>query len=252
MQNINRIDMLRGWEASMRVLRAVIGMGMLFGLAAIAGAQSGGGSPSGPTSAPAVSTPLPQDIDPQSFSRLPIVKRDDLDEDGKRIYDELARGPGKTAIPTGPVAISLYSPKVAEAIQMLNQYLRFHGVLKPRDFEVAILVVAREFDQQYEWSGHEVGARTAKVPQQVIDVIKYNQDALRLSDRDTLIITFARDSLRQHWIGSDVYARAVEMFGKQGTLELATIIGDYAMAAIMLNATDQHLPPGRENLLPAK
>lgn len=196
--------------------------------------------------------PLPKDIDPQSLSRLPNVQRDSLDDDGKRIYDMLAGGEGKTVTPTGPAAISLQSPKVAEAIQMLNQYLRFHGVLKPRDFEVAILVAAREFDQQYEWSGHEAGARAAKVPQAVIDVIKNKEDALRLSDRDTLIITFARDSFQQHRIGSDVYARAVEMFGKQGTLELATIIGDYAMAAIMLNATDQHLPPGRENTLPVK
>src|ERR1700723_138623 len=151
---------------------------MAISFAGIASAQTGSGASS---STPAV---LPKDIDPQSFSRLPLVKRDDLDEDGKRIYDELAGGPGKTVTPTGPAAISLYSPKVAESIQMLNQYLRFHGLLKPRDFEVAILVVAREFDQEYEWSGHEMGARNAKVPQEVIDTIKYKKDAAGLSDRD--------------------------------------------------------------------
>jgi 4-carboxymuconolactone decarboxylase len=203
--------------------------------------------------AQSVNEGLPKDIDPHSYSRLPVVNRDDLksDED-KRIYDMLAGGEGKTVTATGPAAISLYSPKVAEAIQMLNQYLRFHGVLKPRDFEVAILVAAREFDQQYEWSGHEMGARNAKVPEEVIDTIKYNKEPLRLSDRDTLLITFARDSFHQHRIASDVYAKAVETFGQQGTLELATIIGDYAMAAIMLNATDQHLPPGRPLTLPVK
>jgi 4-carboxymuconolactone decarboxylase len=195
---------------------------------------------------------LPKDIDPQSLSRLPNVKRDDLDEDGKRIYDELAGGAGKTVGATGPAAISLQSPKVAEAIQMLNQYLRFHGVLKPRDYEVAILVAAREFDQQYEWSGHEVGARNAKVPDAVIDAIKYNKDAAGLSDRDTLLITFARDSFHKHRISSELYAKAVATFGQQGTLELAAIIGDYAMAAIMLNVADQHLPPGRTATLPVK
>jgi 4-carboxymuconolactone decarboxylase len=208
---------------------------------------------SGSATPPAASTALPKDIDPQSFSRLPLIKRDDMkDEDGKRIYDELAGGPGKTVTPTGPVAISLYSPKVAESIQMLNQYLRFHGVLKPRDFEVAILVVAREFDQQYEWSGHEMGARAAKVPQPVIDAIKFNKDTSGFSEQDTLLITFARHLLHQHKLDSDLYAKAVATFGRQGTLELATIIGDYAMAAMMLNATDQHLPPGREQLLPPK
>src|SRR5271170_4590439 len=129
---------------------------------------------------------LPKDIDPQSFSRLPVLTRDDMkDDDSKRIYDMLAGGQGKTVGVTGPAAISLYSPKVAESIQMLNQYLRFHGVLKARDFEVAILVVAREFDQQYEWSGHEMGARAAKVPQPLIDAIKYNKSEVGVySERD--------------------------------------------------------------------
>ena len=231
----------------MRVRYRVIGIGLVFGMAAVAIAQSGSeaGTPASPTA-------LPKDVDPQSFSRLPVVKRDDMDEDGKRIYDMLAGGEGKTVTPTGPAAISLYSPKVAEAIQMLNQYLRFHGVLKPRDYEVAVMVAAREFDQQYEWSGHEMGARNAKVPEPVIDAIKYGKDTTGLSDRDTLLITFARDSFHQHRISSDLYAKAVATFGKQGILELATIIGDYAMAAIMLNATDQHLPPGRAQLLPPK
>ena len=97
-----------------------------------------------------------------------------------------------------------------------------------------------------------MGAQRAKVPQQVIDAIKYNKPAEGFSDRDALLINFARDSFHKHRISSDLYAKAVETFGKQGTLELATIIGDYAMAAIMLNATDQHLPPGRPELLPAK
>ena len=225
----------------MKAVHAVMGAVLALSLLAIGAAQSGNG--------PAA---LPQDIDPQSFSRLPIVQRDSLDDDGKRIYDMLAGGEGKTVTPTGPAAISLQSPKVAEAIQMLNQYLRFQGVLKPRDYEVAILVAAREFDQQYEWSGHEAGARNAKVPDSVIDAIKHNKDTAGLSDRDTLLITFARDSFHKHKISSELYAQAVEAFGRQGTLELATIIGDYAMAAIMLTATDQHLPTGRENLLPAK
>jgi len=97
-----------------------------------------------------------------------------------------------------------------------------------------------------------MGALRAKVPQEVIDTIKYNKDVAGLSDRDTLLITFARELFHQHKLDSDLYAKAVETFGKQGTLELATIIGDYAMAAIMLNATDQHLPPNQKPTLPPR
>lgn len=97
-----------------------------------------------------------------------------------------------------------------------------------------------------------MGAHNAKVPQQVIDTIRFNKDATGLSDRDTLIINFARELVHQHKLDSDLYAKAVATFGKQGTFELATIVGDYAMAAIMLTAADQHLPPGRAESLPVK
>ena len=194
---------------------------------------------------------LPADINPESLSRLPLVKRADLDDDGKRIYDMVA-APNKTIPNTGPVAVSMYSPKVAESIQMLNQYLRFHGVLSRRDTEVAILVAAREFDQQYEWSAHEVAARSVGVDQPIIDVIKYGKDVAGLSEKDTLIIRFGRQLFRDHKLDSALFAKAVDLFGRQGTVEMATVMGDYAMAAIMLTAADQQLPPDRKPTLPAR
>jgi hypothetical protein len=39
----------------------------------------------------------PSDIDPQSGFRLPLLKRDDLDEAGKRAFDR-AMTPGKTIV----------------------------------------------------------------------------------------------------------------------------------------------------------
>ena len=221
-------------------MRIRVLIGLLVGVAAVACAQSG------------ASAPLPSDIDSQSYSRLPPVKRADLDPDGQRIYDMLA-APNKTVAPTGPAAISMYSPKVAESIQMLNQYLRFHGVLGRRDTEVAILVAAREFDQQYEWSGHEQAARASGVDETVIDAIKYGKDVAGLSDKDALIIRFGRQLLRQHKLSSDLFAQAVTAFGKQGTFEMSAVMGDYAMAAIMLSAADQRTPPDRKELpLPPK
>jgi hypothetical protein len=44
----------------------------------------------------------------------------------------------------------------------------------------------------------------------------------------------------------------VEHFGKQGTVTLMTIMGDYLKVGIMLNAVDQQLPAGREALLPMR
>jgi hypothetical protein len=69
--------------------------------------------------------PLPPDINPVSLTRLPPLTRADLDEAGKAVYDRIVGdGPAPT---TGPVAVSLYSPKIAAAFSDLNGFLRYMG-----------------------------------------------------------------------------------------------------------------------------
>jgi hypothetical protein len=117
---------------------------------------------------------LPPDIDPVSLTRLPPLKRADLDDEGKAIYDKIV---GDNPAPaTGPVPMSLYSPKIAAPINELNGYLRYHGDLSPRHTEVAICVATWEIRQQYEYSSHEPAALRYGAPQEVIDTIKYNRE----------------------------------------------------------------------------
>jgi 4-carboxymuconolactone decarboxylase len=197
----------------------------------------------------AQSTTLPADIDPHSYSRLPLIQRDQLDADGQRMYDRVNLGQATPRL--GPPAASLYSPGVAEPLDALNQYLR-KTVVGPQFFEIGALVAAREFEQQYEWTAHEMAAQRAHVDQKVIDTIKFNRPVDGLPEKEATAIRFGRDLLREHKVSPALYAKVVDMFGRQGMIELATIVGDYALAAVILNAVDQHLPPDRKPLLPMK
>jgi len=191
---------------------------------------------------------LPPDIDPESLSRLPALHREDLDDEGKAVWDYVV-GEGPRPL-TGPAAVSMHSPKVAEAFQMLNQYLRNAGVLEPRDYEVAVMQAAREFEQPYEWSAHEGASRRLGVPEEVIDIIKYDREIEGIGERDALIIRFARALMREHRVSPELYAAIVDQFGQQGMVELATIMGDYIMVGFVLTAADQHLPQTMRNTLP--
>lgn len=204
----------------------------------------------GSAAAQSAGSALPADIDPESLSRLPALERDQLDAEGRAAWD-LVVGDGPRPL-TGPAAVSMHSPKVAEAFHLLNQYLRNDGVLAPRDYEVAILQAAWEFEQAYEWSAHEAAARRFGVPDAVIDTIKYDGEIAGIPEKDALIIRFARALLRDHEVDSDLYAAIVTEFGRQGMVELATIMGDYIMVGFVLTAADQHLPEGREDTLPAR
>jgi 4-carboxymuconolactone decarboxylase len=203
-----------------------------------------------PLSAQQTGTPLPPDVNPVSLSRLPPLKREDLDAEGKAVYDRIVgAGPAPA---TGPVALSLYSPKIAQAFSDLNGYLRYNGVLSPRHTEVAILVATWEIEQQYEYSAHEPAALRHGAPQAVIDTIKYDRAPVGLSPEETLIIRLGRAILRDHAVDPALYAAVERTFGRRGVVELVTVMGDYVMVGMVMTAIDQHLPADRPAVLPPR
>ena len=221
---------------------------LLIAMAEAASGQSGKGS-----SAPARAATPPADIQVDSLNRLPVVKREQMDEKGKQVYDHVAGGAGKIASPTGPAAIELYSPGAAEPLRSLNEYLRRPGNLPGNAItELAILVAAREGDSQYIWSAHEPAALKAGLAQPAIDAVKYNKEASGLGEKETTVIRMGRQLLREHKLDSGVFAKAVELFGKQGTVELVVLMGDYTLNSLLLDALDQHLPADRKPLLPSR
>ena len=192
---------------------------------------------------------LPRDIDPQSLSRVPLVQREQLNDEGKRIWDLIAGG--RPMPVTGPAPVTMQSPKLAEPIQNLNQYLRT-TVVGPKYFELSALIAAREIDQHYEWSGHEGAGVRAGLDQATIDAVKFNRDLSTLPEKDATVIRLGRASFRDHKVEPALWAKTVELFGRQGAVEITAIMGDYAMVGLMLNAVNQQLPPGRTSTLPAR
>jgi 4-carboxymuconolactone decarboxylase len=198
---------------------------------------------------PAMAQPLPADIDPQSLSRMPPVKRSDMNAEGQAIYDKVA-GANRTTPMLGPGGVSLHMPKVAQAMDILNQYLRYDSVIGRRYIEVAILVAAREFDQQYEWTFHEKAALGEGAPQLTVDAIKYGGPLAGLDAKDAVIIRYGREVLREHHLSTSTWAEAEARFTRQGALEIAAIMGDYLLAAVLLHAVDQRLPADVKPLMP--
>jgi hypothetical protein len=53
-------------------------------------------------------------------------------------------------------------------------------------------------------------------------------------------------------MSSEVFAKTVELFGRQGTVELTALMGDYQLNGLLLKVADQHLPADRKPLLPPR
>ena len=95
--------------------------------------------------------PLPPDINPVTLSRLPPVTPEDLDEEGRKL---LAARPDFKAAP-GPTHVTIYSPNG----RTLGIPSGENSPVGARYFQLAVLIIAREIDHQYEWSAHEPAGR---------------------------------------------------------------------------------------------
>lgn len=191
--------------------------------------------------------PTPSDIDPQSGCRLPLLKREDLDEAGKRAYDR-ASTPGKTIVGLrGPSGLHLYSTATVDAHNVMNQHLRFH-CFDAKTREVAILAVAREMDSRFEWAAHEPEALKEGVPQQVIDIIKYRKSTQGLDETYAAIIEFGRQIFRDHKVTSEAFARVKALFAPNKLVELVLLMGNYASTAALLCAFDMQVPQDKPAL----
>lgn len=212
-----------------------------------AAAQSAGNSLTPPF---ARGDTMPSDIDPQSGFRLPLPKREDLDEAGKRAYDHAATNKRSIVGLRGPAGIALYSPKTIEARNAVNEYLRFE-VFPPDVREVAILAVARELHSQFEWAAHEPQALKDGVPQDVIDAIKYRNSTQGLNETYAAIIELGRQTFGDHKVTPACFARVKALFPPARLVELVMLMGNYAATAALLTAFDMQLPEGQKPLLPA-
>jgi 4-carboxymuconolactone decarboxylase len=203
-----------------------------------------------PSAAQSSRPPLPSDVDAQSYSRLPLILKESLDAEGRRIFEAINGRDGNTPR-LGPPASTMHSLSAAEPYDRLNQLLRSANVIGPQFFEISTLVPAREFNQQYEWTAHERGARRVGVAEEVIDVIKHGRPTSGLPEKEATAIEFGRAMLRgNRQVPPELFAKMVSLFGERGTIEITMVMGDYAMTAMLLNAVNQQLPPDWEPLLP--
>ncbi len=173
--------------------------------------------------------------------RFTPFERADLDQRQREIFDAIASGPRGTV----PWIFHLYleSPELAGHVQRLGAFCRYGTSLPPRLSELAILVVARHWQADYEWSIHAREARKAGLSDDIIAAIEAGRRPVFDDAEAELVYDFASQFFKQNEVPDELFAAAVERFGRPTTVELAGILGYYSMLAIAIRIFK--LPPER-------
>jgi len=199
--------------------------------------------------------PPPGDIYPDSRSRLPLPKRDDMDADDKKILDQLT---GESELHDGreQPGVILWDPKLAKLSGEFGHYLEYETALPDRLLEIAVLVTAREMDSQYEWTQWETHGRDPKDPRHIepaiIDIIKYGKPAVGLGEKETAIIAFGRETFGQKMVSSETFAQVLRLFGRKGTVDLLWLMANYIADEAEQTAFDNQLRADQKPLLRAR
>ena len=116
---------------------------------------------------------MPSDIDPQSGFRLPLPKREDLDEVGRKAYDRAATPGTSLAGLQGPAGVRLYSTKITEHMHAINQYLRFQSGFTPRIREIVMMAGAYFEVGVVAGEGAKFGQ-----PEVALEIVRRTRDAV--------------------------------------------------------------------------
>ena len=206
-------------------------------LAAVALALAGS-PPAGPDVAHG-NQGLPDDIHPESRSRLPPIDRAELDAARRAAYDAAVGSPA--GAPEGAAALRLHGS---------GADLRFDAPMGRRLTELTILTTAREYDQPYEWALHELEALAVGLDAEIIDIVRHRKPFTELAAREAIIIEMGRELLGARRLGSDTHARALALLGKTNLVDVADVMGRYASTAATLTAFNQRMPSGWRQSLP--
>lgn len=172
--------------------------------------------------------------------RLPPPAEQDLTPEQRRAVEEITSGPRGGLI--GPFAVLLRSPELMSRVQKVGEFLRFASSLPPAVLELAILLVARRWNQGFEWGFHKPLALRAGIPAAVVDAVAAGRRPDGLPEELAATWELVDELQRTGEVGDAAYARARAALGEAPLVELVTTVGYYTTLAMVMNVAGTPAP----------
>jgi 4-carboxymuconolactone decarboxylase len=181
---------------------------------------------------------MPADVARQGFAsgaqeRLPMPEAAAMNDAQRAAADALINGPRKGVY--GPFLPLLRSPQLLDRIAKTGEYLRFESVLDARIRELTTCAVARHTSNQFEWVMHAPLAIKAGVSPDAIEALASGARPKQVAADEEAALDFTRELVTTHGVSDDAYGEALAHFGEQGVVELATLVGYFAMVCWVMN-----------------
>jgi 4-carboxymuconolactone decarboxylase len=116
---------------------------------------------------------------------------------------------------------------------------------------MAILLVAREWTQDFEWDFHAPLAAREGLDAAVIAAIAEGRRPAHANADEALVHDFFVELHGRRSVSDPTYAAALAAVGEQGVVDLVALIGYYTTLAMLMNVARTPLPDGKTAVLSA-
>jgi 4-carboxymuconolactone decarboxylase len=183
---------------------------------------------SGP--APAVAAASPSTLQQNRLPAIPESQLTEVQRQASKEFVDIRKGPV-----FGPFVPLLRSPELMLRLAAMGEYLRYRSSLPPRLSEFIILMAAREWTQEYEWSVHYPFALKAGLDPEILKAVAEGRRPAKMAEDEEIVYEFSTELNRNKSVSDATYARAVAKFGEKGMMDMVGINGYYSSIAMALN-----------------
>jgi 4-carboxymuconolactone decarboxylase len=175
--------------------------------------------------------------------RMPPIPQEKWTDAQKKAAEEITSGPRKELV--GPFIPLLRSPEFMSRVQRVGEYLRFNTKLGSNISEFIILLIARQWTQQFEWYSHEALALKAGIKPETIKAIADAHRPAEMTPDETMVYEFVTELRLRQSVSDPVYAQIVNRFGEQGVIDITGLCGYYTLLGMLMNTARTPLPAGK-------
>jgi 4-carboxymuconolactone decarboxylase len=196
----------------------------------------------------AAQAPNTQRPDPRSVrlrgDRFKPLTYDEMTPAQKTMIEHVLAGPrGST---DGPFNVQLRSPEMGDLGQQFGAATRFATSVPRKLYELAIIITARHWTAQFEWTAHHRSALQAGVSPAVCDAIAEGRRPATMPPDEAAVYNFATELLDTKQVSDASFEAAKKLLGERGVVDLVSVMGWYGTVSMLLNVDRYPLPDGAQ------
>ena len=179
------------------------------------------------------------------MTRMPQLKREEMNEEQGAVYDEIVNRGGRIG---GPYGAYIRIPRFMRLNQEMGDYLRSNG-LPPKLRQLAAILAIRFWGGRYAWAANARNAVGEGLDQSIVDAINERRPPRFADDDEKAVYEVVTELLETKGISDETYDAAERRFGQEHLVNIIVTAGFFSMVCMTTNSVQVSPPDDAEQVL---